>query len=63
MVHFAGALRKWELTWYMTYTKKTPNEMKAKLKHQFLSFLKTPYANHLAAKKLITKIEKLTKTI
>ena len=32
MTQFAGALRKWALTWYMTYTDKTPNATKAEIK-------------------------------
>ena len=52
MAQLEGALRKRELTWYMTYTERTPNASKAEIKQQFLSFFKTPVAKHLAAKKL-----------
>ena len=56
MAQFAGALRKRALNWYMTYTEKTPNATKEKLKKQFLSFFKTPDAKHLAVKKLKTTV-------
>ena len=52
MAQFIGALRKRALTWYMTFSKRTPQATEAKIKAQFLSFFKTPDAKHLAAKKL-----------
>ena len=63
MAQFAGALRKRELTWYMTYTKITPNATKAEIKQQFLSFFKTPDAKHLVAKKLKSIVQKLAETV
>ena len=47
----------------MTYTERTPCATKAEIKHQFLSFFKTPYAKHLAAKKLKTTVQKPAKTV
>ena len=38
----------------MTFTERTPQASKAEIKAQFLSFFKTPYTKHLAAKKLKT---------
>ena len=32
MAQFAGALQKRELTWYMTYTERTPNATKTEIK-------------------------------
>ena len=32
MAQFVGALQKRALTWYMTYTEKTPNATKAEIK-------------------------------
>ena len=58
MAQFIGALRKRELTWYMTFSERTPGATKAKVKAQFLSFFKTPDAKHLAAKKLKTTSQK-----
>ena len=63
MVQFAVALRKRELTWYMTFFERTPRATKAKFKAQFLSFFKTPYAKHLAAKKLKTTSQKPGETV
>ena len=63
MAQFVGALRKRELTWYMTYTEKTPNATKAEIKQQFLSFFKTLDAKHLAAKKLKTTVQKPTESV
>ena len=54
MAQFAGVLRKRALTWFMTFTERTPKATKAEIKAQFLSFFKTPDAKHLAAKKLKT---------
>ena len=54
MTQFAGALRKRALTWYMTYIKRTPQASKVEIKAQFLYLFKTPYAKHMAAKKLKT---------
>ena len=54
MVQFAGALRKRELTWYMTFSKRTPRVTKVEVKAQFLSFFKTLDAKHMEAKKLKT---------
>ena len=58
MAQFAGALRKRDLTWYMTFTERTPHASKEEIKAQFLSFFKTPYPKHLAAKKLKTNSQK-----
>ena len=55
MAQFAGALRKRALTWYMTFLKRQPIATKSEIKSQFLSFFKTPYAKHLAMKKLKNK--------
>ena len=63
MVQFAGALRKIALTWYMTFSERTPRVTKAEIKSQFLSFFKTPDAKHLAAKKLKTTSQKPTKSV
>ena len=63
MEQFVGALRKRALTWYMTYTERTPNASKVEIKQQFLSFFKTPYAKHLAANKIRTTIQKPTETV
>ena len=52
MMQLTGALHTRALTWYMTYTKKTPNATKAETKQQFLSFFKTPDPKHMAAKKV-----------
>ena len=54
MVQFAGALRKRALTWFMTFSERTPGATKAEVKMQFLSFFKTPDAKNIAAKKLKT---------
>ena len=54
MVQFAGALRKRELKWFMTFSERTPGATKAEVKAQFLSFFKTQDAKHLEAKKLKT---------
>ena len=58
MAQFACALQKRALTCYMTYTKKTPNVTKARIKQQFLSFFKMPNARHLAVKKMKTTVQK-----
>ena len=63
MAQFPGALRKRELTWYMTFLERTPQATKAEVKAQFLSFFTTPYAKHLEAKKLKTTSQKLRETI
>ena len=63
MVQFDGALRKRALTWYMTFSKRTPQETKAEIKAQFLSFFKIPDAKQLAAKKLKTTSQKLGETV
>ena len=54
MAQFAGALRKRALTWYMTFSERTPGATKVEVKEQFLSFFKTPDEKYLAAKKLKT---------
>ena len=58
MAQFVGSLRKRELTWYMTFSKRQPRATKAEIKVQFLSFFKTPDAKHLATKKLKTTSQK-----
>ena len=58
MVQFTGALRKRALTWYMTFTERTPHASKAEIKAQFLLFFKTLDAKHLVAKKLKTTSQK-----
>ena len=63
MAQFTGALRKMELTWYMTFSKRTLQETKAEVKVQFLSFFKTLDVKHLAAKKLKTTSQNLGETI
>ena len=63
MAQFAGALKKRELTWYMTYIERTPQASKAGIKAQFLSFFKTPDAKHMAAKKLKTTSQKPAKNV
>ena len=63
MAQFAGALRKRALTWYMTFSKRTPRATKAEFKAQFVSFFKTPDAKHLAAKKLKTTSQKSRETV
>ena len=63
MAQFAGALRKRALTWYMTFSERTPLETKAEVKVQFLSFFKTLDAKHLAAKKLKTTSQKPGETV
>ena len=63
MAQFTGALRKRALTWYMTYTERTPNAAKADIKKQFLSFFKTPDVKHLEAKKIKSTVQKLSKTV
>ena len=63
MVQFTGALRKRALTWYMTFSERTPRAIKAELKAQFLSFFKTPDAKHLTYKKLKTTSQKPRETI
>ena len=54
MAQFTGALRKRELTWYMTFLERQPRATKDEIKAQFLSFFKTLDAKHLATKKLKT---------
>ena len=63
MAQFTGALRKRELTWYMTFSKRTLQETKAEVKVQFLSFFKTLDVKHLAAKKLKTTSQNLGETL
>ena len=63
MAQFAGALRKRELMWYMTFSERKPRETKADIKVQFLSFFKTLDAKHLAAKKLKTTSQKPGETV
>ena len=63
MAQIAGALRKRALTWYMTFTERTPQASKAEIKAQFLSFFKTPYAKHWIAKTLKTTSQKPAKSI
>ena len=63
MVLFIGSLRKRALTWYKTFSERTPRVTKAEVKAQFLSFFKTPDAKHLAAKKLKTTSQKSGETI
>ena len=63
MAQFVGALQKQALTWYMTCTEKMSISTKAQIKHQFMSFFKTPYAKHLAVKKLKTTVQKPTETV
>ena len=63
MAQFVGALRKQALTWYMTYTEKTPNATKEYIKQQFLSFFKTPDEKHVVAKKLKMTVRKPIETI
>ena len=47
----------------MTYIEKTPNAAKSQIKKQFMSFFKTPNAEHLAAKKLNTTAQKSIETV
>ena len=63
MAQFTGALRKRELTWYMTFLERKPRATKAEIKAQFLSFFKTPDAKHLAAKKIKTTSQKEGETV
>ena len=63
MAQFTSALRKRELTWYMTFSEKTPRATKSKVKAQFLSFFKTLDAKHLAAKKLKITSQKPGETV
>ena len=63
MAQLVGTLRKRALTWYMTYIERTPQESKAEIKVQFLSFFKTPDAKHLAAKNLKTTSQKSTESV
>ena len=63
MAQFTGALRKRALTWYMTFSERTPRATKAEVKAQFLSFFKTSDAKHLAAKKLKTTSQKQGESI
>ena len=63
MEQFNGALRKRELTWYMTFSKRQPRATKAEIKVQFLSLFKTPDAKHLATKKLKTTSQKPGETV
>ena len=59
MAQFVGALRKRELTWYMTFSERTPEATKAEVKPQILSFFKTPHAKHMEANKLKKTSQKL----
>ena len=63
MEQFSDALRKMELTWYMTFSERQPRATKAEIRLQFLSFFKTLDAKHLAAKKLKTTSQNLRETI
>ena len=63
MAQFTGALRKRELTWYMTFSERQPRTTNAEIKAQFLSFFKTLDAKHLAAKKLKTTSQKIVETV
>ena len=63
MAQFPGALRKRALTWYMTFTERTRQASKAKIKAQFLYFFKTPDAKHLASKKLKTTSQKPAESV
>ena len=47
----------------MTFSERHPRATKAEIKVQFLSFFKTPDANHLAAKKIKTTSQKPRETI
>ena len=58
MAQFAGALRKRALTWYMTFTERTPQASKVEIKVQLFSFFLTLDAKHLEAKKLKTTSQK-----
>ena len=49
--------------WYMTYIERTPQPSKVEIKAQLFSFFKTPYAKHLAAKKLKTTSQKLAESV
>ena len=63
MAQFTGALRKRALTLYMTFTERTPQASKAKIKVQILSFFKTPDTKHLADKKLKTTSQKPVESV
>ena len=63
MAQFISALRKRELTWYMTFSERQPQATKAEIKAQFLSFFKTLDAKHLALKKLKTTSQNLGETV
>ena len=63
MAQFTGALRKRALTWYMTFTERTPQASKAEIKAQFLSFFKTPDPKHLGTKKLKTTSQKPSESV
>ena len=63
MAQFAGALRKRSLMWYMTFTERTPQAYKEKIKAQFLSFFTTPDAKHLEAKNLKTTSQKPVESV
>ena len=63
MAQFAGAFRKRALTWYMTFSERTPRATKVEIKAQFLSLFKTPDAKHLAAKKLKTTSQKPAESV
>ena len=63
MAQFVGALRKRALTWYMTFSERTPRATKVEFKTQFISFFKTLDAKHLAAKKLKTTSQKPGETV
>ena len=63
MAQLAGALRKIALTWYMTFTERTPQASKVEIKVQFLSFFKTLDAKHLAAKNLKKTLQKPAESV
>ena len=63
MAQIAGALRKRELTWYMTFSKRQPRATKFDIKAQFISFFKTSDAKHLAAKILKKTSQKPGETV
>ena len=63
IAQFTISLSKRALTWYMTFSERTPWATKEKIKVQFLSFFKTPDAKHLAAKKLKTTSQNSGETV
>ena len=63
MGQFTGALQERALTWYMTYTDRTPNAPKENIKQQFLSLFKTLDPKHLARKKIKSTLQKPVETV